>query len=89
MAVTARVQSREVRRWVNRLRTDQEVVVGSRGPETTADESHSSPHLDSRIAALREAERPALLSWVSKLGVWAWSLVGFVAASCGTRGCGE
>jgi hypothetical protein len=71
VAVTARVQSREVRRWVNRLRTDQKVVVGSRGPETTADESHSSPHFDSRIAALREAERPP---GASELGFQTWSL---------------
>jgi hypothetical protein len=67
---------------VNRLRTDQGVVVGSRGTETAADESHTSPHLDSRIARFAKLSGgPALLSWVPKLGVSAWSFVGFVAAT--------
>ena len=35
---------------VDRLSTDQEVVVGSRGPATVADESHTSPHHDSTAA---------------------------------------
>jgi hypothetical protein len=67
---------------VDRLRTDQEIVVGSHGPETVADRSAGSPHGDSRAArSTRPSGGPPLLSWVPKLGVWAWSFVGFVAAT--------
>jgi hypothetical protein len=31
--------------------------------------------------ATRPSGGPVLLSWVSKLGVWTWSFVGFVAAT--------
>ena len=61
---------------------DQEVVVGSRGPATVADGSHTRPHHDSRGArSAKLSGGPALLSWVPKLGVWAWSFGGFVAAT--------
>ena len=67
---------------VDRLRTDQEVVVGSPGPATAADQSAGNPHRDSRAArSTRPSGGPPLLSWVPKLGVWAWSFVGFVAAT--------
>ena len=67
---------------VDRLGTDQEVVVGSRGPATAADQSAGNPHRDSRAArSTRPSGGPPLLSWVPKLGIWAWSFVGFVAAT--------
>jgi predicted PurR-regulated permease PerM len=67
---------------VDRLRTDQEVVVGSHGPATVADQSAGSSQGDSRaMRSKRPSGGPALLSWVPKLGVWAWSFVGFVAAT--------
>jgi hypothetical protein len=66
---------------VDRLRTDQEVVVGSGGPATAADQSAGSPHRDSKAGrSTRPSGGPPLLSWVPRLGVWAWSFVGFVAA---------
>ena len=57
---------------VNRLRTDQEVVVGSPGPAIVADQSAGSPHRDSRSArSTRPSSGPTLLGWVTKLGVCA------------------
>ena len=59
---------------VDRLGTEQKVETESAGPATVADRSAGSPHRDLR--AERSAGPrggPALLGWVPKLGVWAWS----------------
>ena len=66
---------------VDRLGTEQKVETESVGPATMADRSAGSPHRDLR-AARSAAPRggPARLGLVPKLGVWAWSFVGAVAA---------
>jgi predicted PurR-regulated permease PerM len=67
---------------MDRLTTDQEVDVASPGPAIVADESDGDAHRDS--AAGRETRPgggPAFLRWVPRLGVWAWSFVGFVVAT--------
>jgi predicted PurR-regulated permease PerM len=46
-----------------------------------ADEPDTSPHRDPKAGRdTRPDDGPALLSWVPKLGVGAWSFVGFVVA---------
>ncbi len=62
---------------VDRVRTDQEVDVASSGPVTSAGQSEG-PDRDS--TAGRDTG-PAFLRWVPRLGVWAWSFVGFVVAT--------
>ncbi|HET6752336.1 MAG TPA: AI-2E family transporter [Jiangellaceae bacterium] len=67
---------------MDRLTTDQEVDAASRGPAIVADESDGGAHRDS--AAGRETRPdgvPAFMRWVPRLGVWAWSFVGFVVAT--------
>jgi hypothetical protein len=67
---------------VDRLGTEQKVETESAGPVTVADRSAGSPDRDLRAA--RSGGRrggPALLGWFSKLGPWAWSFVGAVAAT--------
>ena len=67
---------------VDRLVTEQKIETESVGPATVADRSAGSPHRDLR--AERSAGPrggPALLGWVPKLGVWAWSFVGAVATT--------
>lgn len=76
---------------VNRLRTDQEVVVGSPGPAIVADQSAGSPHRDSRSArSTRPSSGPTLLGWVTKLGVCADAALPFAwrrsCPSAGSRG---
>ncbi len=62
---------------VDRVRTDQEVDVASSRPVTSAGQSEG-PDRDS--TAGRDTG-PAFLRWVPRLGVWAWSFVGFVVAT--------
>ena len=67
---------------VDRLGTEQKVETESAGPASVADQSAGSPHRD--LSAARSAgprSGPALLGWVPKLVVWAWSFVGAVAAT--------
>jgi putative heme transporter len=66
----------------DRLGTEQKVETESAGPATVGERSAGSPHRDS-TAARSTGPRggPALLGWVPKLGVWAWSFVGAVAAT--------
>ena len=67
---------------VDPLGTEQKVETESAGPASLADRSAGSPHRD--LSAARSAgprSAPALLGWVPKLGVWAWSFVGAVAAT--------
>src|SRR5512133_3564895 len=46
-----------------------------------ADESDTSAHRDPKAGRdPSPSDGPALLGWVPKLGVWAWSFVGFVVA---------
>jgi hypothetical protein len=59
---------------VDRLGTEQKVETESAGPATVADRSAGSPHRDLGAACSAGPRRgPALLGWVPKLGVWAWS----------------
>ena len=65
----------------DRLGTEQKVETESAGPATVAEQSAGSPHRDLRAARSAEPRGgPALLGWVPKLGVWASSFVGAVAA---------
>ena len=64
------------------LGTDPEVDVASRGPATAAGQSDGSADSDS--AAGRDtspSDAPAFMRWIPRLGVWAWSFVGFVVAA--------
>jgi putative heme transporter len=63
---------------VDRVRTDQEVDVASSGPATSAGQSEGPADRDSTAGS---DTRPAFLRWVPRLGVWAWSFVGFVVAT--------
>ncbi len=67
---------------VDRLRTEQKVEIESAGPASVANQSAGSPHRDLGAACSAGPRRgPALLAWVPKLGVWAWSFVGAKAAT--------
>ena len=66
---------------VDRLRTEQKVDTESGGSTTAAGQSPGIPHRDSRARSTTSGGDPPLLSWVPRLGVWAWSFVGFVAAT--------
>jgi predicted PurR-regulated permease PerM len=62
-------------------RIAQEANVACSGPLTVADEPDTSAHPDRNAGReTRPSDGPALLGWVPKLGVGAWSFVGFVAA---------
>ena len=67
---------------VDRVRTDPEVDIASRGPATAAGQSEGRADRDS--AAGRDTgprDAPAFMRWIPRLGVWAWSFVGFVVAA--------
>jgi len=67
---------------MDRRTTDQEVDVASRGPAIVADESDRGAHRDPAAGQdARPGGGPAFLRWVPRLGVWAWSFVGFVVAT--------
>jgi hypothetical protein len=67
---------------VDPLGTEQKVETESAGPASVADQTAGSPHRD--LSAARSAgprSGPVLLGWVPKLGVWAWSFAGALAAT--------
>jgi putative heme transporter len=67
---------------VDHLRTDQEVDEAFRGPVIVADQSNGNADRDSVAGSdTRPSGGPAFLRWVPRLGVWAWSFVGFVVAT--------
>ena len=67
---------------VDHLRTDQEVDEAFRGPAIVADQSDGNADRDSVAGSdTRPSRGPAFLRWVPRLGVWAWSFVGFVVAT--------
>jgi putative heme transporter len=66
---------------VDRVRTDPEVDVVSPGPSTVAGQSDGPADRDSAAGRDTRPSGPAFLRWVPRLGVWAWSFVGFVVAA--------
>ena len=67
---------------VDRLNTDPEVDVASRGQATAAGQADGSADPDSAAGlGTRPGGAPAFMRWIPRLGVWAWSFVGFVVAA--------
>jgi hypothetical protein len=63
------------------LRTAQEADVACPGSLIVADQSDTSADRDPNAGReTRPSDGPALLGWVPKLGVGAWSFVGFVVS---------
>ena len=59
----------------------QEADVTCSGPLIVADEPDTGAHRDPSAGRdTRPGDGPALLSWVPKVGVGAWSFVGFVVS---------
>ena len=71
MAVAARVHIKRGSPVVDRLRTDREVVVGSLGPATVANQSaKASPRTREPRAPGGGVSGPAILSGIPNLRYW-------------------